>query len=97
MTAGRIAKHFIDLTRNMTKSVEREALKNLAGEFSDLVTLRNAILHGKPCTGPTGEARLSGAGIFEVPDLEDAADQFAECANKLNGLFYGFLTSYAPL
>lgn len=48
MTAGRIAKHFIDLTRNMQRSPEREELQKLAAEFSSLVQLRNRILHGKP-------------------------------------------------
>ena len=94
MTAGVIAKCFIDLARNMPRSSEREELKVLASEFSSLVQIRNRILHGKPCTGPNGESRLSSTTVFEISDLEDAADAFAQCSSRLNELFYGFLASY---
>ncbi|MBY6062923.1 hypothetical protein [Pseudidiomarina sediminum] len=50
MTAGTIAKKFIDVTRNMPKSKERETLKALAQKFMELVQVRNKIMHGKPCT-----------------------------------------------
>jgi hypothetical protein len=96
MTAGIIAKRFIDLTRNMQRSPEREKLKELASEFSSLVQLRNRILHGKPCTGPNGESRLSSTAVLEIPDLEHAADAFALCSSSLNGLSHGFLASYKP-
>ena len=96
MTAGKIAKYFLDLTRNMQRSTEREQLQALAAEFSSLVQLRNQILHGKPCTGPNGESRLSSAAVIEIPDLEGAADAFAQCGSNLNKLFYGFLASYSP-
>jgi hypothetical protein len=96
LTAGKIAKRFIDVCRNMPKSKEREALVNAAKRFSDLVEERNRILHGKPCTGPNGEARLSGSGVIEIGDLENAADAFVECSGELNALFYGFLKTYTP-
>ena len=96
MTAGKIAKYFIDLTRSMPKSREREELCQAAQVFVRLVQERNRILHGKPCTGPNGESRLSSATVIEIPDLEDAADSFAACGNELNRLYYGFLTSYVP-
>nr|WP_275659084.1 HEPN domain-containing protein [Shewanella sp. Isolate8] len=92
LTAGQIAKKFIDATRNMPKSSEREQLKLLSKQFSDLVELRNRIVHGKPCTSPNKQQRLSSNGIIELIDLENAADDFSECANKLNSLFYGFLS-----
>ena len=95
-TAGKIAKFFIDLTRNMPKSKEREELSAAAEEFARLVELRNAIMHGKPCTGPTGEARLSSGKVLEIAYLEDAADAFMACGNELNRLFYGFLATYIP-
>jgi hypothetical protein len=97
LTAGRIAKRFIDVCRNMPKSKEREALGSAAKRFSDLVEERNRILHGKPCTGPNGEARLSGSGVIEISDLENAADAFVECSCELNALFYGFLNTYTPV
>jgi hypothetical protein len=95
-TAGAIAKFFIDLTRNMPKSSEREELKVAAEEFARLVKIRNAILHGKPCTGPSGEARLSSENVLEIAYLEDAADAFTACNAELDRLFYGFLSTYVP-
>ncbi|MGV8711262.1 MAG: hypothetical protein ACWA6R_01830 [Nitrosomonas sp.] len=94
MTAGIIAEFFINVVRNMPKSTNREELKLLAVRFKELVVVRNDILHGKPCTGPNGDPRLSGSKIIEIPDLEQAADDFVECNVKLNSLFYGFLKSY---
>jgi hypothetical protein len=96
MTAGTIAKKFSDLTRNMPSSSDREALKSLASKFMELVDKRNNIMHGKPCTGPNGEARLSGEAVIEIPDLENAADDFVECSSQLNSVFYGFLQTYVP-
>lgn len=91
MTAGTIAKKFIDATRNMPKSKEREALKKLAQKFMELVQIRNQIMHGKPCTSPNGDQRLSNNEIIEIATLESSADDFVECGGKLNDLFYGFL------
>lgn len=96
MTAGTIAKKFIDATRNMPKSKERETLKELAQKFMELVQVRNKIMHGKPCTSPAGEQRLSSNGIIEISALESAADDFVECSGKLNDLFYGFLKTFKP-
>lgn len=96
MTAGTIAKKFIDATRNMPKSKERELLKGCAQKFMELVQVRNQIMHGKPCTSPNDEQRLSNKGIIEIATLESAADDFVECGNKLNELFYSFLQTYQP-
>ena len=92
-TAGKIAKFFLDLTRNMPKSKEREELHAAAEEFVRLVDIRNAILHGKPCTGPSGEARLSAGAVLEIQYLESAADAFTACGIELNRLFYDFLSN----
>jgi hypothetical protein len=97
LTGGRIAKRFIDLVRNMPKSAARDELAATAQEFARLVQVRNEILHGKPCTGPNGEARLSSGKVFEIVDLEDAADAFSACSSKVNGLLHGFLKTYAPV
>jgi hypothetical protein len=96
LTAGKIAKKLLGLARNMPKSPERVEVIAVAQSFSDLVPLRNSILHGKPCTGPSGEARLSTVKIFEIPDLEDAADAFSTCSIELNRLLHGFLATYKP-
>lgn len=79
----------VTLARNTQN--EREALKRLSKRFSDLVNERNKILHGKPCTGPSGEARLSSPEVIEIGDLEAAADAFVECGSELNELYYSFL------
>ena len=96
LTAGQIAKRFIDLVRNMPKSAAREDLSAVALEFAQLVQVRNQILHGKPCTGPNGDARLSSVRVLEIVDLENAADAFSECSSKVNELLHGFLKTYAP-
>ncbi|MDF1815268.1 MAG: hypothetical protein P1V20_23915 [Verrucomicrobiales bacterium] len=96
LTAGRIAKKLSDLVRNMPKSKDRDELQAAADEFAKLVPLRNCILHGKPCSNEDGKARLSSKKIFEVADLEDAADKFSNCSHELNRLLHGFLDTYQP-
>lgn len=95
-TAGQIAKKLLSITRNMPPSREREELKNAAQLFADIVPLRNSILHGKPCTVPSGEARLSSRNIIELSELETAADAFSACSIELNRLLHGFLAIYSP-
>jgi hypothetical protein len=97
LTAGGIAKRFTDLIKNMPPSKERKELEALAVEFARLVEVRNGIAHGKPCTAPSGEQRLSSASIVEIADLKRAADEFAACSISLNTVLYGFLKpSLAP-
>lgn len=95
LTAGKIAKRFIDLVRNLPKSNQRQELADAAQEFNRLVEIRNSIVHGKPCTGPNGEARLSDKQVFESSDLESAADAFSACGIEMNRLLHGFLSTYA--
>lgn len=96
LTAGQIAKKLLDIARNMPPVKERAEIITAAKSFSDIVPLRNSIFHGKPCTGPNGEARLSGSSIIELPDLERAADTFSTCSIELNRLLHGFLATYSP-
>lgn len=96
MTAVKIAKTFLDLSRNMPRSSERDEVIKAAQEFARLVNVRNDILHGKPCTGPNGEPRLSGTEVVGIIDLEEAADAFAATGIELNRLFYGFLATFVP-
>ena len=96
LEAGKIAKRFLDLTRNMPPSKNREIIRTLAERFAALVDRRNDIVHGKPCTGPNGESRLSAGSVIEIPDLESAADAFSQCSIDLNEQFYGFLATYQP-
>lgn len=94
MTAGRIARFFINVTRNMPRLPERDELQSLAATFAELVLLRNRIAHGKPCSGPSGESRLSAQSILEISDLEEAADAFSTCSIALNRMLHGFLATY---
>jgi hypothetical protein len=80
----------------MPKSAARDELNAAAQEFAGLVQIRNNILHGKPCTGANGDARLSSGKVLEIADLEDAADAFSECSSKVNGLLHGFFKTYVP-
>ena len=96
LTAGQIAHKLKDLVRNMPASDERAELSKTAARFIELVELRNQILHAKPCTGPNGRSRLSGPKIFELEDLQSAADEFSECSTELNGFLHGFLSTYRP-
>jgi len=96
LTAGQIARKLLDIVRNMSPLNEREELTNAARAFAELVPLRNKILHGKPCTGPNGEARLSSPYVIEIVDLENAADAFSACSIELNRLLHGFLATYSP-
>lgn len=95
LTAGKIAKKLLDLARNMAPSKERSEILAAAQVFADIVPLRNKIMHGKPCTGPNDDARLSGASVIEIADLEKAADAFSKCSIELNRLLHGFLATYA--
>jgi hypothetical protein len=95
-TARKIAKFFIELTRSMPKSKEREELKAAATEFVRLVEVRISLLHGKQCTCPSGEARLSSGMLLELAHLEDAVDAFTACEIELNRLIYGYLSTYDP-
>jgi len=97
LTAGAIAIRFANLIKRMPSSPERRELQALAGRFTQLVKIRNGILHGKPCTAPSGEQRLSSGAILEVADLERAADDFTECSSGLNSLLHGFLSTFAGL
>jgi hypothetical protein len=95
-TAGDIATKLINLARNMPITAERNELVAAAQAFAGLVPLRNSILHGKPCTGPNGKARVSYTKVFEIPDFQDAADAFSACSIELNRLLHGFLSTYKP-
>lgn len=91
MTAGEIAHFFKNICRNLPASPLRETLKGHAQAFIAHAEKRNEILHGKPCTGPNGQSRLSGKKVLEIPDLEDAADAFEETAIALNDIYYRHL------
>jgi hypothetical protein len=94
LTAGKIATMFKELCRNMPKLNERTELIELSTRFQKLVVVRNAILHGKPCTSASDQQRLSADKVIEINDLEAAADDFVDCATKLNDVYHRFLLGY---
>lgn len=97
MTSGQIAKLFSNLVRNMPRSKERDDLQLHAKEFLRLVSIRNRIVHGKPCTSPDGEQRLSSSGIIEPEFIEKVTGEVAACASALNAAYYGFLQNHSGL
>jgi hypothetical protein len=34
--------------------------------------------------------------VFEIVDMEQAADSFSSCSIELNRLYHGFLSTYTP-
>ena len=96
LTAGKIAEALVNLIEEMPESNGRNELQIAAQSFSGLVILRNNILHGKPCSNLHRETRLSAQIVFEIADLEMAADEFSACSIELNRLLHGFLETYIP-
>jgi hypothetical protein len=87
LTAGRIAKKFIELVDERASSSMRAELARDALEFDTLVTRRNEILHGKPCTGEDGKPALFGGNRFwPVSDLDVAADAASALSISLGAL-----------
>jgi len=95
-TAGKIARKLGNLVESMPRCPEKAELKLATQQFSDVVELRNRLIHAKPCTNPGGKARLSASRIYEINDLKEASDKFSTCSIELNRLLHGFLASYQP-
>ena len=59
MTAGNIAQEFSSVVQKLDKGdADKTNLKILASNFSDLVAIRNSLMHGNPYTALSGEQRL---------------------------------------
>ena len=90
-TAGHVAKTLLSLV-DRTPPAVRVQFQEAANRFNELVVVRNKLAHGRPCTVPEGEQRLSFVGGTWTGDsIDQAADDFAECGAELNKLFYGAL------
>jgi transcriptional regulator with XRE-family HTH domain len=91
--AGDLADKFISLAATRPASPEQADLCDAAVEFKDLVRTRNALLHGKPGSTDAGAQRLFRDGLpWTVEMIEDAADAFTACNDRLVALLHGFLT-----
>ena len=59
MTAGNIAQKFSSVVENLDKTAaDKTKLKMLASNFTDLIALRNSLMHGNPYTALNREQRL---------------------------------------
>lgn len=59
MTARNIEEKFTSVVKKLDKTdVDKGRLKILSRDFSDLVTIRNSLMHGNPHTALSGEQRL---------------------------------------
>ena len=90
-TAGHVSRTLLDSV-DRAPPAARARLHEAANRFKELVVVRNKLAHGRPCTAPDGEQRLSfDGGIWTGDSIDHAADDFAECGAELNKLFYGAL------
>jgi hypothetical protein len=93
-TAGAIAKDLEAIVDRVIDPAVKAACEAPAKRFASLVVTRNGILHGKPGTAPDQSQRLFRNGsVWQLSDIEDAADAFAECSDSLNALLYGHLSA----
>lgn len=91
-TAGRIANDLRELVDRILDPAVKAACEAAALRFQELVPVRNGILHGKPGTAPDQAQRLFRDGtVWNLEDVDAAADDFAECGDALNALLYGVL------
>ena len=63
-------------------------------EFKRLVGVRNNLVHGKPASTPNGDQNLfndKNWTPWTIPQINKAADEFAECGAALNQLMHSLL------
>jgi hypothetical protein len=91
-TAGNIADYLIEQVSQEGNESLKQACVDPANEFKRLVCVRNGLLHGKPGTSSDSVQCLFRNGVaWTVEMIDDAADQFAACSNRLNALLYDAL------
>ncbi len=90
-TAGGVSKALIKAVEDAPDAA-KQLLEDAAINFAALVEERNGLAHGRPCTAPSGDQRLSRHGKIWTHELIDkAADEFALCSQNLNTIFYEYL------
>jgi len=91
-TAGGIAGALIKYVSQISDEGMKQACVGPADEFKGLVSIRNGIMHGKPGTASDNAQRLFWNGAaWTVEMIDDAADKFAACSERLNTLLYDAL------
>lgn len=93
-TAGRIARNLLSFSEGVSEADHRQRLVAAAKRFVELVNLRNAIMHAKPCTGLDSKPYLSSSEIIRIEDLIDAANKFSACSIELNDIFHNILAKH---
>ena len=92
-TAGKIASELKSFVLNLANGDLKKLCEPAAEEFSEVVKVRNALLHGKPCTAPGGDQVLSGHhGIWTIEMIQDFADRATACQIRLNDILHQYLT-----
>jgi transcriptional regulator with XRE-family HTH domain len=90
--AGDLADRLITLAATLPPSSEQIEICEAAAEFKDLVRTRNALLHAKPGSTTDGAQQLFRDGLpWTVDMIDDAADAFTACNDRLVVLLHGFL------
>jgi hypothetical protein len=84
-TAGAVATTLKKLVDGLSAGPEKTELLNAANTFSELVKVRNGLIHGRPCTDSTTQKpMLSDDEVWTVQRLNKAADDFSKCSLPLN-------------
>jgi hypothetical protein len=89
--AGNLADTLIKLAATLPASSEQIELCEAAAEFKELVRTRNALLHATPGSTADGAQQLFRDGLpWTVDMIDDAADAFTACNDRLVMLFTSF-------
>jgi hypothetical protein len=87
-TAGGVAKILKKLADELPRSSLQTELCAAAVEFKKLAQRRNDLLHVQPASTADGAQRLFRDGVsWEVGKIDDAADDFTECNDRLVALW----------
>ena len=83
-----MARKFTELAATLPPSPENNELSAAADEFSKLAKRRNELLHVQPGSLGEGRQRVFRDGMpWEVTKIDDAADDFTECNDRLINLY----------
>ena len=93
MTAGQMGKALLVEVNKIADAALKAACQPPVDEFVRLVNVRNGILHWKPGTeaGTNAQRMFHDGNVWSSADIDQAADDFAECSSRLNALLYNEL------
>jgi hypothetical protein len=74
---------------SLATPADQSDLTSLLKRFGDAIDPRNDVLHGKPCTSPAGQQRLTRHGsILELADLTNRITEFRNLARDFNQYYH---------